>query len=81
MLDYIHEKYDHCMNPIQAKNLQLDLKEHYDKEISLTTIRKILKIELGMSYKKIYRGNILANTIRAKQKRQYAAVLFARLLA
>ena len=40
--------------------------EHYNEEISLTTIRKILRIELGMSYKKIYKGNILANTIKAK---------------
>lgn len=43
--------------------------QHYEEEIGLTTIRKILRIELGMSYKKIYRGNILANTIKSKQKR------------
>ena len=34
-----------------------------------------------MSYKKIYKKEILANTLKAKQKRQYAAYLFARLIA
>ena len=34
-----------------------------------------------MSYRKIYRLEIRANTVKAKQKRQMAAVLYVRELA
>ena len=69
MLQWIHEKYDNKQRPVQAKTIQHDLMQQFDKEVSLTTVRRILQIELGMSYKKIYRGNPLANSIKAKQKR------------
>ena len=81
MLQWVHEKYDNKHGPVQAKTIQYDLMQQFDQDVSLTTVRKILRIELGMSYKKIYRGNPLANSIKAKQKRQYAAVMFAKLLA
>ena len=34
-----------------------------------------------MSYRKIYKKELLANTIKAKQKRQYASYLFAKTIA
>ena len=34
-----------------------------------------------MSYRKIYRKDVKANTIKSKQKRQYAAYLFAKNIA
>ena len=66
MLRWVHQKYGRQCGPVHAKHIQRDIKDHFDVDVSVTTIRKILRLELGMSYKKIYRGNILANTIKAK---------------
>lgn len=46
--------------------MQRDLADRYGVDVSLTTVRKILRLELGMSYKKIYRGNVRSNTVPAK---------------
>ena len=81
MLRWVHQKYGQGSGPLQARHVQRDIEAHFDVDVSLTTVKKILRLELGMSYKKIYRGNIRTNTVKAKQKRQYAAALFARLLA
>ena len=53
----------------------------FDTTISMTTIRKLLSHELQLSYKKIYRGEVRANYLQAKQKRQLAAKLYAHELA
>ena len=45
------------------------MKNEFNIEVSLTTIRKVLKYELGLSYKKIYRGAIRVNWIESKQRR------------
>ena len=43
--------------------------EKFGIDVSLTTVRKLLRLELRMTYRKIYKKELLANTIKAKQKR------------
>ena len=81
MLSWIRTTYAGTTEPLQAKQLQKAISDAFGVTTSSTTVRHLLRRGLGMTYKQIYRGEIRANTVRAKQKRQMASVLYVKVLA
>ena len=69
ILDWLRKMFVQARSPLQTKQLQQQIKSTFGVSVSITTIHRILHREFSMSYKRVYRSEIKANTIQAKQKR------------
>ena len=52
--------------PISTRQIQQSIVEHINAEVSLTTIRRLLRIHFRMKYKKIYRKELRCNFLEQK---------------
>ena len=80
VIAFVKQRISKSKNPLQAKQVQAEIQAEKKVDLSLKSVRKILR-SLGVSYKKVYRAEIRFNTVLAKQKRQLSALLFAQQLA
>ena len=69
MLSWVQQRYGRCTGPLHAKAVRRDLKEEFGADVSLATVRKILRLELSMSYRKVYRQDVRANTVQVSRSR------------
>ena len=78
--DCVAQSIRDAKGPLQARTIRDAVQQDHGVDLSLTSIRRMLHAE-GLSYKRVYRTEIRANTVQAKQKRQIAAVLYTKQLA
>ena len=67
VIAFVKQRISKSKNPLQAKQVQAEIQAEKKVDLSLKSVRKILR-SLGVSYKKIYRAEIRFNTVLAKQK-------------
>jgi len=77
LIRWLYFRFDKFQAPVSTNEVQRKIKEDLKKEISLTTVRRLLKYCYGLRYKKVYFREKSANSIEAKQKRQLASFYFA----
>ena len=55
ILAWVRQRYGGCVAPLQARTIRTAIKEQFGTAVSLTTARRILRLGLSMSYRKIQR--------------------------